>query len=196
MASRLSQLGEEKLLAMLVLGLGLLLLLVLLAWRSLEQPGQEPVAAENKRSVWFDKNGLVAAPVASASEQNAAAAVAPPEDEVEPESGLESGPEAAAPPPVLATETVVLDQPSAPKTVEQPDYYIQLASFSNKANAEAMVKKVAPTARQVEASVQTRGAKQLYVVRVPFAGSREQAQRLKDKIASRYGLKPLLINAD
>lgn len=178
------EIGEEKLLALLLLGLGLALLAILLLWRSLDQQDEADVVpvAESKRSIWFDKDGPKGGSIASVKNQ----------DDAKTSSELSVASEAE----LLRVKTVDLDRGEPDQSaIENPGYYIQLASFSVVENADGLAKKIAPSASQVEVVPVPRGNKTLYVVRIPVSGSKQQAQQLSDSIATSHGLKPLITSA-
>lgn len=182
-----SQIGEEKLLALLLLGLGFLLLVILLLWRSLDQQGEKDIVpvAESKRSIWFDENG----PKSSNEEART--------------KSVSAAPPAQQPPKVtdaaesLVVKTVDLnDQPASVQVnIEQPNFWVQLASFSLLENADALAKRVSAEAPQVEVVPIDRGNKALYVVRVPVIGLRAEAENLAATLSERYSLKPLVVAA-
>jgi cell division septation protein DedD len=180
-ASRWQNLSEEKLLMLLLLGLGVLLLLILLFWKAVDSDAEnDPVpVAEDKRSVWFDKDGprLSADGAARAQQETAPAAVT---------TDAAEG---------LLVETVELENVAAPERNATPAYWILLATFSQIENADGLAKKVAPSASQVEVSTLQRQSGLLYSVRVPAYGSKQQAQKVADKLANSYGLQPLVVKA-
>ena len=77
-------------------------------------------------------------------------------------------------------------QPTAPDAL--PAFWIQLGSFAEAANAQALQARV-PTA---QVAVRVRAGSQLHVVRVPVYGDRTAANALARRLAKQHQLTPFI----
>lgn len=187
---------EDKLLGLWLAGLAVVLVVGLLIWRSIDSSDvAETLPQSAKQSVWFDKNGLVRSEptspnvdpaISNSSAHTAATDVVLVDEGAEEQAGKAAG--NAGTPVRTASKSKRL-----PKQ-EKPDFIVQLASFSQYENAEALSKRVEGAAPLVEVSTQDRASGKLNVVRVPVFGARAEADRIAATLKSQFGLAPLIIN--
>lgn len=179
-----TSISEDKLFGLLLLGLAVVLLIGLLVWRAVSNEADTELlpTADEKHAIWFDENGVVRKSQSSttAPQSNQPALV----DLQKPAAKPAITPAARS----TAHKAPVSSKPS-------PDYWIQLASFSQRANAEALRDKVSSNSGTVEVAENQRGEQKIYAVRVLVFGDRAKAERLSQSIAKRYGLKPLVMTA-
>lgn len=186
-----SGLSEEKLLGVLLLGLGVLLLLVLLVWRYLNQPSETALAptAASKHSVWFNKDGPVLSDASTAAVKSENASVANHKSKTSTDGAMGRQVTTVD---LSPTGTLI----TKPVESQSPAYWVQLASFSQLENADVFAKKVSAFAPSVEVASLARAAGPLSVVRVPVLGNRNQAETISEKLAAELGIKPLVVKAD
>lgn len=183
---------DDKLLLLLMAGLAGVLVVALLVWRAVNKEADAELipTAEQKHAIWFDKDGVVRKSQAQAEMVDGLAATTPALVALEGnnvtttagESSVSSAPKAA--------------HKAAPKASGQaraPDYWIQLASFSQLANAEALRDSVAAGSSAIEIARNQVGEKTVYAVRVVVYGDRAKAEKLARQIAKKHGLQPLVM---
>lgn len=166
--------GEDKLFGLLLLGLGAVLLIALLVWRVVDKEADTELAptADEKHAIWFDENGVVRKTKSAPAETKKQPAL------------VDLQKQAPAPQKAVASNKAA------------PNYWIQLASFSQRANAVALRDKVSAGSATVEVAENQRGDQQIYAVRVLVFGDRAEADALSERIGKRYGLKPLVMKAN
>lgn len=179
---------DDKLLLLLMAGLAGVLVVALLVWRAVNKEADAELipTAEQKHAIWFDKDGVVRKSRAQAEMADGLAATTPALVALEGnnvtttagESSVSSAPKAA---------------PKASGQTRAPDYWIQLASFSQLANAEALRDSVAAGSSVIEIARNQVGGKTVYAVRVVVYGDRAKAEKLARQIAKKHGLQPLVM---
>lgn len=181
--------SEDKMLGVLLLSLGAVLVVGLLVWRSLGGADvAETLPPSVKQSVWFDENGLVR------SESSPQLAEVKAADAPKPQvSSIAEGVSGEVDAPVEQTAVAAAPQRPVPNH-EKPRYMVQLASFSQFENADALAKRVAKAAPTVEVSKQARASGTLNVVRVPIYGSRAEAEQMAQTLKAKFALAPLVIS--
>lgn len=186
-----SPITDEKLLLLLMAALGVLLLLVLLLWRGIDQQADEHITPVDggKKSVWFDEHGIKEGP-ASAIEEGSNSNP----ETAKLAANTSSSREAQAQHAAVATLELGAGLDSAlSKTESAPNYWVQLATFANIANADQLAQKVSDLAPAVEVKALERSGGSLYSVRVPVHGAKAEAENLSQQISKAYALEPLLV---